>query len=275
MAEREMFADAVTAGNRRGDEFLSNSNCVRQRMSQRQRGANRGGIGAAGSVRADVFHERRGQKQFGFAIEENIHGFAAAAQMAAFDQRGAAKARVNFPRRHAHFLDGCRFVAGQNFRLVQIGRDKGGERQKFFRAEFSPPPVPAMLRRWWKPEPDQPSPVAKSRPCPMTVAVRKNSPRRECFAPRTAFRFSPPPGSIPQTRPRFAFAAFWAKHGSTARTRRGFCAVRQAMALAPWTPSAAKVFKSAWMPAPPPLSEPAMVSATGNVFLALILHSVA
>ena len=56
--------------------------------------------------------------------------------------------------------------------------------------------------------------------------------------------------------------------GSTPRTRRGFCAVRQAMALAPWTPSAAKVFKSAWMPAPPPLSEPAMVRATGNFFLA-------
>jgi hypothetical protein len=37
------------------------------------------------------------------------------------------------------------------------------------------------------------------------------------------------------------------------------------MALVPWTPSAANVFKSAWMPAPPPLSEPAIVSATGMV----------
>ena len=60
--------------------------------------------------------------------------------------------------------------------------------------------------------------------------------------------------------------SIFGEHGSTAKTRRGFCAVRQAMALAPWTPSAAKVFKSAWMPAPPPLSEPAMVSATGKIF---------
>ena len=43
------------------------------------------------------------------------------------------------------------------------------------------------------------------------------------------------------------------------------------MALAPWTPSAANVFKSAWMPAPPPLSEPAMVSATGGFVLFIII----
>ena len=46
----------------------------------------------------------------------------------------------------------------------------------------------------------------------------------------------------------------------------GFCAVRQVIALVPWTPSEPKVFKSAWIPAPPPLSEPAMVRATGCRF---------
>ena len=46
-------------------------------------------------------------------------------------------------------------------------------------------------------------------------------------------------------------------------TPRGFCAVMQVMALVPWTPSTPKVFKSAWMPAPPPLSEPATVKAMG------------
>ena len=49
-----------------------------------------------------------------------------------------------------------------------------------------------------------------------------------------------------------------------ARTPRGFCAVRQVMALVPCTPSAANVFRSACIPAPPPLSEPAMVKATGQ-----------
>src|SRR5208283_1451852 len=44
----------------------------------------------------------------------------------------------------------------------------------------------------------------------------------------------------------------------------GFCAVMHVTALVPCTPSAANVFKSAWMPAPPPLSEPAIVMATGS-----------
>ena len=33
------------------------------------------------------------------------------------------------------------------------------------------------------------------------------------------------------------------------------------MTDAPYTPSAPKVFRSAWMPAPPPESDPAMVTA--------------
>src|SRR5262245_8236986 len=51
--------------------------------------------------------------------------------------------------------------------------------------------------------------------------------------------------------------------GSMARTSRGFCAVMQVTALVPCTPRAANVFKSAWIPAPPPLSEPAMDKAVG------------
>jgi hypothetical protein len=46
-------------------------------------------------------------------------------------------------------------------------------------------------------------------------------------------------------------------------TRFRFWAVTHVIALAPCTPSAAKVLKSAWMPASPPLSEPAMVKAAG------------
>ncbi len=46
-----------------------------------------------------------------------------------------------------------------------------------------------------------------------------------------------------------------------ATTPSVFCAVTAVMALVPKTPCAAKVFRSAWMPAPPPESLPAMVSA--------------
>ena len=44
-----------------------------------------------------------------------------------------------------------------------------------------------------------------------------------------------------------------------------FWAVMAVTADVPCTPSAAKVLRSAWIPAPPPESDPAMVSATGMV----------
>src|SRR3972149_660666 len=52
-----------------------------------------------------------------------------------------------------------------------------------------------------------------------------------------------------------------AGRGKTERTDCVFCAVTQVRTLHPGTPSAAKDFRSAWIPAPPPESLPAMVSA--------------
>ena len=49
----------------------------------------------------------------------------------------------------------------------------------------------------------------------------------------------------------------------TACTPRVFWAVTDVTADMPYTPLAENVLRSAWMPAPPPESEPAMVSATG------------
>src|SRR4029079_9902651 len=49
--------------------------------------------------------------------------------------------------------------------------------------------------------------------------------------------------------------------GSQAVTPRVFWAVTAVMALVPSTPHAANVLRSAWMPAPPPESLPAIVSA--------------
>ena len=48
---------------------------------------------------------------------------------------------------------------------------------------------------------------------------------------------------------------------STARTPRVFCAVSATMTDVPNTPNCWNVLRSAWMPAPPPESEPAMVRA--------------
>ena len=46
-----------------------------------------------------------------------------------------------------------------------------------------------------------------------------------------------------------------------AATPRVFCAVIAVMTDVPKTPKRWKVLRSAWIPAPPPESEPAMVSA--------------
>ena len=51
--------------------------------------------------------------------------------------------------------------------------------------------------------------------------------------------------------------------GEIARTSTVFCAVIAVMAVVPWTPAAANALRSAWIPAPPPESEPAMDSTTG------------
>ena len=51
-----------------------------------------------------------------------------------------------------------------------------------------------------------------------------------------------------------------------ALTPRVFWAVMAVRADVPKTPNAWKVLRSAWMPAPPPLSEPAMVRAMESRF---------
>src|SRR6185437_7532932 len=46
---------------------------------------------------------------------------------------------------------------------------------------------------------------------------------------------------------------------------REFWAVTAVTAVMPWTPRASMVFRSAWMPAPPPESEPAIARTRGGV----------
>ena len=42
-----------------------------------------------------------------------------------------------------------------------------------------------------------------------------------------------------------------------------FCAVSAVIAVIPWTPQRANALRSAWMPAPPPESEPAIDRTAG------------
>ncbi len=58
--------------------------------------------------------------------------------------------------------------------------------------------------------------------------------------------------------------------GLMERTPREFWAVTAVTTDAPWTPPTAKALRSAWMPAPPELSDPATVKTTGAIcFMAL------
>src|SRR5688572_1707157 len=71
---------------------------------------------------------------------------------------------------------------------------------------------------------------------------------------------------VASTRMSLAIASIWAltrsaDRGAIAIISRVFCAVTAVMALTPYTWNAANAFRSAWMPAPPPESLPAMVSA--------------
>ena len=65
-----------------------------------------------------------------------------------------------------------------------------------------------------------------------------------------------------------ATTSIWSEITSTGTsaidtTSKVFCAVMAVTALVPKTPCAASVFRSAWIPAPPPESEPAIVITTG------------
>jgi len=57
------------------------------------------------------------------------------------------------------------------------------------------------------------------------------------------------------------------ENGSTARTPRVFCAVPATTTVAAQTPWADRVRTSAWIPAPPPESDPAIETTVGrNLF---------
>ena len=57
--------------------------------------------------------------------------------------------------------------------------------------------------------------------------------------------------------------------GCTPVTPTVFWAVSAVIAVMPWTPQRAKALRSAWMPAPPPESEPAIERTAGGVLAAM------
>jgi len=87
-------------------------------------------------VSGNAFHERRGEEQLGFTVEENVHGFAGIFQVSTLYQNRAAETRMNFPRGGTQVFRCGNFLFRQNFRLVQVRRDERGEREEFFLQHF-------------------------------------------------------------------------------------------------------------------------------------------
>src|SRR3982750_4825457 len=56
----------------------------------------------------------------------------------------------------------------------------------------------------------------------------------------------------------------WGEASSTISTPSVFCAVIAVIAVIPCTPTRANAFRSAWIPAPPPESEPAIERTAGT-----------
>ena len=109
-----------------------------------------------------------------------------------------------------------------------------------------------------RPSPDRPPPACR------------RAARREHGRPRASTAAVP---SIPTLTASTAMSASTARTcastisagtGWIAVTPTVFCAVIAVIALVPCTPQRANAFRSAWMPAPPPESEPAMVSAVAR-----------
>jgi hypothetical protein len=138
VSEREMFSDAiVTVGNRRRDEIFPIFHRVRQIVAERERGANRGGISAAGAVRANAFDKRRGQKQFGFSVKKNIRGFAQFFKWPPLTKTRAAEARMNFRARFGAFLRRRKFsVPAKISASSRFGVTSVASGSKFFASGF-------------------------------------------------------------------------------------------------------------------------------------------
>src|SRR4051794_38235940 len=73
----------------------------------------------------------------------------------------------------------------------------------------------------------------------------------------------PAPTPMSSTTARTCATIIAGDTASTAVTATVFCAVMAVIAVVPCTPARAKAFRSAWIPAPPPESEPAIDRQTG------------
>ena len=93
--------------------------------------------------------------------------------------------------------------------------------------------------------------------------VERRAHRRDRLARSPACRSSPRPRRCRRPPPAPGPTIASGGTGVTPSTATVFCHVSAVIAVMPWTPQRANAFRSAWIPAPPPESEPAIDSTRG------------
>ena len=169
-------------------------------------------------------------------------------------QRGPSASTASAARRRSRLAS--RPDAGELRDLVQVRGDDGGDRQQPARAPRRRRRRPAAGRRAWRRRPGRRPPARR--------------PGRAARRPLDQLGGGQHAGLDRLARRcRRRTLRNWARTASTGSSQQPctpseFCAVTAVSTLMPCTPSASIVFRSAWMPAPPPESEPATVSTRGG-----------
>ena len=167
------------------------------------------------------------------------------------DPPGQVSTSSSRPRRGPS-SPGCSARPQQRPRLGQVRGDHGGAGQQQLCQRARARPGRAAGRRTRRPSP------GRARPAWPRAARRAPAP-----PPRSSARSPSIPILTASTPMSLATARTWAMIisggiGWTAVTPTVFWAVIAVIAVMPCTPQAANAFRSAWMPAPPPESEPAI-----------------
>ena len=173
------------------------------------------------------------------------------------DRRPAGRARG--ARATSSSAVGVLGQPGERARLGDVGRDDGRARDELGRERVARRPRRAAARRTRRPSPGRARPACPSGSSSSTSRDRRD--RRGVAEHPDLHRVDaevarrprgPAPGSIVGGT------------GCTPVTPTVFCTVIAVIAVVPCTPARANALRSAWIPAPPPESEPAIERTTGT-----------
>ena len=159
-------------------------------------------------------------------------------------------------RSDAPIVDCRRPLAEQGARLGYVGGKDGSQRQDLLRKRALPLHIQQPRSRLG----DHHGIHHDRRAGRQLAQRRRNRANRRGIASIPTFTASTP---MSEMTARTCASTISGGTGWIALTPSVFCAVIAVIAAVPCTPQRANAFRSAWIPAPPPESDPAIVSARG------------